>query len=289
MLTEEQIAFYRENGYIHVPGLLTPEEAADYRRETHDLMARLSAIRNIDATWGSAKDIAGGVVTQLQHCHDVQFQSAAFARLIVDERVTGVAADIIGPNIQLHHTKAFVKPPEKGSPFPLHQDAPFFPHDNHSMIAVIIHFDDAPLEKGCVRVVPGTHKNGIMDHISTGGYHLDPEKYPVESATPVPAKAGDALFFSYLTVHGSGINESNEARTTILIQMRDPLDPPTIRTHESRGQGMMLRGIDASCSTIKPSSEAKTEVPTMGGAMSMGATMGGAMGGAMGGPMMGGK
>ena len=281
MLSEEQKAFYAENGYIHIPGLLTPEEADAYRQEVHDLMGRLSAIRNIDlGGWGSAKEISNGLQVSLLHCHDVQFQSAAFARLIVDDRITGVAADIIGPNVQLHHTKSFVKPPEKGSPFPLHQDAPFFPHDNHSMIAVILHFDDAPLEKGCVRVVPGSHKQGILPHIAEGSHHLDIAQYPVESATPIPAKAGDALFFSYLTIHGSGINTSSEARTTLLIQMRDPADPPTIRTHESRGQGMMLRGVDPSCATTKPSSEAQAEAPAMGGAM-----MGGAM---MGGPMMGG-
>jgi ectoine hydroxylase-related dioxygenase (phytanoyl-CoA dioxygenase family) len=288
MLSDEQKTFYAENGYVLVPGLLTPEEAESYRQEVHTLMERLSAIRNIDATWGSAKDIAGGAQTSLLHCHDVQFQSAAFARLIVDERLTGVATDIIGPNVQLHHTKSFIKPPEKGSPFPLHQDAPFFPHDKHSMIAVILHFDDAPLEKGCVRVVPGSHKQGILPHIPAGGYHLDPAEYPVESATPIPARAGDALFFSYLTIHGSGINTSSEARTTILIQMRDPTDPPTIRTHESRGQGMMLAGIDPSCSTTKPSSETKTEVPVMGGGSAMGSmgSMGGAM---MGGSTMGGR
>lgn len=287
MLTDEQKAFYAENGYVLVPGLLTPDEAAAYRRETHELMERLSAIRSIDATWGSAKDIAGGAPTQLLHCHDVQFQSALFARLLVNERLTGAAADIIGPNVQLHHTKAFVKPPEKGSPFPLHQDAPFFPHDNHSMIAAIIHFDDAPLEKGCVRVVPGSYKRGMLPHIPTGGHHLDPEEYPVEGATPIPAKAGDALFFSYLTIHGSGINTSSEARTTVLIQMRDPTDPPTIRTHESRGQGMMLRGSDPSCATTKPSSETKNDAPAP---MGMGGAMGGAMGGGAmsGGSMMGG-
>ena len=41
-----------------------------------------------------------------------------------------------------------------------------------------------------------------------------------------------------------GSNVSQEARTTVLIQMRDPEDTPTIKTHESRGQGMILRGID---------------------------------------------
>lgn len=249
MLTEEQKQFFADNGYVLVPGLLKPDEAAMYRQETHDLAARLSARRSIDATWGSAKQVAAGKQTQLLHCHDVQFQSAAFARLIVDPRLTEAAADIIGPNVQLHHTKMFIKPPEKGSPFPMHQDAPFFPHEQHSMIAAILHFDDAPVEKGCVRVIPGSHKRGMLPHIGEGSWHLSPSEYPVAEAVPVPAKAGDVLLFSYLTIHGSGLNESQEARTTLLVQMRDPSDPPSFRAHESHGQGMMLRGIDPTCAT----------------------------------------
>ena len=101
-----------------------------------------------------------------------------------------------------------------------------------------------PIEKGCVRVVPGSHKLGPLEHSSEGGWHLPFAQYPIESAVPCEAQAGDVLFFSYLTIHGSGINTSSEARTTLLVQMRDPTDPPTIQTHESRGQGMMLRGID---------------------------------------------
>ena len=126
----------------------------------------------------------------------------------------------------------------------MHQDAPYFPHDRHTMIAAIIHFDEAPIEKGCVRVVPGSYKLGILEHSPEGGWHLPYADYPVEKATPCPASAGDVLFFSYLTIHGSGINTSQEARTTLLVQMRDPADPPTIKTHESRGQGMILYGID---------------------------------------------
>ncbi len=246
MLTEEQRALYQQNGYILVPGVLTRAEADAFRSECHALAARLSAHRNIDATWGSARQVVlEAQDTKLLHCHDVQFYSAAFSRLIVDERITGIAADIIGsPNVQLHHTKMFIKPPEKGSPFPMHQDYPFFPHERHSMIAAIIHFDDAPIEKGCVRVVPGSYKLGPLEHIAQGGWHLPFEQYPLESAVPCPARAGDVLFFSYLTIHGSGINQSEEARTTILIQMRDPSDPPTVKTHESRGQGMILRGVD---------------------------------------------
>lgn len=256
MLTEEQIAFFRENGYILVKGLLTKEEAAMYRQEVHDLLARLQQYDEMDAAWASGKETSAEAKnTKIFHCHNVQFYSAAFSRLMVDERVTGVASDVIGsPNVQLHHSKMFVKPPEKGAAFPMHQDAPYFPHDNHSMIAVILFFDSSSEEKGCVRVVPGSHKNGILEHTPEGGWHLPFEQYPISSAVPCPAEAGDALYFSYLTVHGSGINRSNEPRTTLLIQMRDPADNPTVKVHLSRGQGMILRGID-------PLSKPKTMEP----------------------------
>ncbi len=246
MLTKEQKIFYIENGYVLVKGLLSKEEAALYRKETHDLAGRLSVHQNMDATWGSAKaGVPGAQDTKILHCHNVQFFSSAFTKLLVDDRITSAAADIIGTqNVQLHHTKMFIKPPEKGAPFPMHQDAPYFPYDKHSMIAVILHFDDAPIEKGCVRVVPSSYKLGQLEHSSEGGWHLPFSEYPVASAVPCEAEAGDALFFSYLTIHGSGINVSSEARTTMLIQMLDAEDTPTIKTHESRGQGMMLRGVD---------------------------------------------
>ena len=246
MLSRQQPEFYRENGYLLVEGLLSGAEAEAYRRECHDLAERLSLRDNLDATWGSAREaVTQAQDTKVLHCHNVQFYSAAFTRLIADERFTAAAADIIGSqNVQLHHTKMFIKPPEKGSPFPLHQDYPYFPHTRHTMIAAILHFDEATVEKGCIRVVPGSHKLGSLEHSPEGGWHLPFEKYPIESAVPVPAKACDVLFLSYLTIHGSGLNTSNEARTTLLVQMRDPTDPPTENVHESRGQGMMLRGID---------------------------------------------
>ena len=293
MLTADQLAFYHENGYILVPGVLSAQEAEALRAECHALADRLSVHRGIDATWASARTaVAEAQETKILHCHDVQFQSAAFSRLIVDPRMTEIAAQLIGgDNVQLHHTKMFIKPPEKGSPFPMHQDAPFFPHENHSMIAAIIHFDDAPIEKGCVRVVPGSHKLGQLPHNVEGSWHLSPEEYPVSEAVPCEAKAGDALFFSYLTIHGSGINESDEARTTVLIQMRDPADPPSFRAHESNGQGMMLAGVDPTCATRPPWERFQAPDGTLGEAngsdakpvpMGMGGTMSGAMGGSMG-------
>jgi ectoine hydroxylase-related dioxygenase (phytanoyl-CoA dioxygenase family) len=252
MLTPEQVAFWNANGYLLVKGLFTPDEAEAYRRECHDLAERLIEVRNIDATWGSARTLSEEAQkTSILHCHDVQFYSAAFSRMIWDDRLTGAAADLMGPNVQLHHTKMFIKPPEKGSPFPMHQDWPYFPHKKDSMIAAILHFDRSNIEKGCVRVVPGSHKLGRLDHGAEGGWHLTKERYSVEAAVPCETEGGDVLFFHYLTIHGSGINSSSEARTTILVQMRDPEDRPEVDVHKSWGQGQMLRGIDPTCQTGK--------------------------------------
>ena len=242
-LSPEQRNFYQQNGYVHVEGLLTSDEAAAYRAELHAIAERQGSN---DATWSSVK----GSGTQIIHCHDVHFRSAAFTRLLVDPRLTGIAQDVIGPNVQLHHNKMFIKPPEKGSPFQMHQDYPYFPHERHSMIAVIIHFDDAPEEKGCLRVYPGSHKLGPLEAVGSD-HHLPTDVYPIDGATPIPAKAGDAIFLSYLLVHGSGLNVSTEPRTTLLIQMRDPEDVPLNDHHTSRGQGMMLAGVDPAATPFR--------------------------------------
>ena len=234
-LTQEQRDFYSTNGFIHVESMFSAEECALFRREIHALAERLG---NPDATWASVKNTN----TKITHCHDVQFEIAATTRLLTDPRFIGVAQSIIGPNVQLHHTKMFIKPPENGSPFPMHQDYHYFPHAANSMTAAIMHFDDAPIEKGCLRVVPGSHLLGPLEPVGEDR-HLP--GYAIEEATPIPARAGDVIFFNYLLIHGSGLNLSSEARTTFLVQMRDPQDRPTVERHLSRGQGMMLAGINA--------------------------------------------
>ena len=239
-LTQEQRDFYVTNGFIHVEAMFTEDECAFLRAEIHALAERLG---NPDATWASVKNAD----TKITHCHDVQFEIAAITRLLTDPRFTDVAQSIIGPNVQLHHTKMFIKPPENGSPFPMHQDYYYFPHSANSMTAAIVHFDDAPIEKGCLRVVPGSHLLGPLEPVGEDR-HLP--GYAIAEAPPIPARAGDVIFFNYLLIHGSGLNLSDEARTTLLVQMRDPEDKPTVDRHLSRGQGMMLAGINSMPSSL---------------------------------------
>jgi len=245
MMTTEDVDRYRRDGFLLVPGLIPTDEAAHIRQEAHAVMERLSRNHVVEATWSSAREGQTDEPTALQHCHDAHYHSAVFSRLLIDPRLLGVAGALMGTtDIQLHHNKLFVKPPGNGSPFPPHQDWPFFPHASDSTTAMILHLDDATEEKGCVRLIRGSHLNGRQEHIGSTDFHLPPEQFPLETAFAAEARAGDALFFSCLTVHGSGINFSDEARTTWLLQMRAADDQPTVDRHRSPSQGMMLSGVN---------------------------------------------
>jgi len=249
-LTDDQQSFYDANGYLLIREFISADEAAALRSEVHAIAARQGPT---NATWSSVS--AQG--TKLEHSHDVQFRSAAFARLLVDERLTDVFTSLIGPNVQLHHNKMFIKPPERGSPFPMHQDYGYFPHRGNSMTAAILHLDAAPEVKGCVRVYPGSHKLGPLEPIGQD-HHVDMDRFSIDGATPVEAEAGDLLVFNYLTVHGSGLNTSDEPRTTWLVQVRDPEDEPISEQHQSRGQGMILAGVDPRTEAFAFAWEAKS-------------------------------
>lgn len=244
MLGQTQLDQYRDQGYALVSGLFTAGELDRLEREFDGILERrLAAKAELDATWpGQWREKAGATDTKILHTHDPQAYSAEFTRLLIHERLTAAFCDLIGsPNLQLHHVKMFQKPTERGSGFPMHQDYPYFPHERHTMMAGIIHLSDATEEMGCVRVYPSTHKLGPLACAENN--HLDPDEWPLEKATACPARRGDVLFFNYLTIHGSGLNRSDRLRKTVLLQVRDPLDRPTIDAHRSMAQGMILRGI----------------------------------------------
>jgi phytanoyl-CoA hydroxylase len=126
-------------------------------------------------------------------------------------------------------------------PAQMHMDHFYFPHEQDTMTAYTIYIDDATVDNGCLCVYPGSHLLPVPEHAPDGKY-LPPSSHPLEAATPVPAPAGSVLMFNYRTIHGSYPNKSDQIRRMILYQVRAPDDRPIVRTHESPGQGMMLRG-----------------------------------------------
>ncbi|XP_069676048.1 phytanoyl-CoA dioxygenase, peroxisomal-like [Periplaneta americana] len=249
MLTKEQVQFYKDNGFIKLENIFTEEEFKEISDEYDDLFARKKSI-GLNATWKGKemKDAANDEEVEVLSIHNLQFHSAVFTRLITNKKLLDALEDIMDtPNILLHHTKAHLKPPSKGSPFLVHQDYHYFPYKKDSMIAAFVNLDDSSPENGGLAIYPGSHKLGPLEDFgepkSGQPYHyVDPEKYPLSGATPIHAKKGDVIVFSYLLLHGSYLNKSDRVRRMFLIQLMNAEDDPLQEVHKSPGQGMVLRG-----------------------------------------------
>jgi phytanoyl-CoA hydroxylase len=234
---------YRERGYVLARGVFDEREVEEMRAAIDRILASVAGSEHDENhTWSSEQE-RGALV--LKGFHNVQYHHGAFTRAVAHPRLVAVLTQLIGPNVQLHHTKMLVKPPEQGASFALHQDYPYFPHERHTVLAASVHLDDADEENGCLRVLPGSHALGPLEAHGPSKT-VDAAEFPFERAEPVPARAGDVLLFNYLTIHGSGPNRSSRTRRNVLFQYRDPADPPVlvdgVEEHVNWGQGLMVAG-----------------------------------------------
>jgi len=242
MIGEKEAEFYRENGFLLVKGVFSKEEVEEMRRGVDGIIQRaIEANQDRNMRWeGDYLPPEELNKLVLRGFHDVHYHDSCFLRALAHPNMVAILTKLIGPNVQLHHSKMLVKPPEKGAAFPMHQDYPYFPHDKHTMLAASVHLDDTDMTNGCIHVVPGSHKNGPMEHV--GRFYLDHKKYPIEAGVPYPAEAGDVLFFNYLTIHGSPPNRSDHFRRNVLFQYKAPEDRPTQLRHINWGSNLLVAG-----------------------------------------------
>jgi hypothetical protein len=75
--------------------------------------------------------------------------------------MVAAVADLIGPNVKLHHTKINSKLPRTPTKVDWHQDFPFTPHSNDDLVTALLMVDDVTDDNGPLEVLPGSHKGPI--------------------------------------------------------------------------------------------------------------------------------
>ena len=225
-LSEDIAEVFGRDGYYLARGIYSETTLRELEEDFDRVVTQLKRSgQNINARWrGESVDALDGGASTVIHTHNIQRYSARWLRALQDQRLLEVVQAILGPDVILHHTKLFQKPPLAGSPFPVHQDWWYFPTRHDTMIAAVIFLSDADDRTGGFRIYPGSHKLGRMQQSSGLQASESLRRYPLEGATPIEAHRGDILFFSYFTLHGSSSNRSERIRKTVLLQMYSGAD-----------------------------------------------------------------
>ena len=111
---------FTRNGYCVVRGLFTDSELDEMEAEFDRIAAQIQATDELtDGTWrGANVEKLKSKDDQVLHTHNVHRYSSVWLEAIQNPHFLDAVGEILGPDIVLNHTKLFLKPPEKGSPFP---------------------------------------------------------------------------------------------------------------------------------------------------------------------------
>ena len=216
-INDDQINFYRENGFIVIEDFLSPEELEHWRKTVmHAVKERAGQkMPGKDLKTGESDGINenseyfGKVFDQLLNLWQTDDQ---VRKLMVDERIGKMAAQLSGADgIRIWHDQALFKRPW-ANPTSWHLDTPFWSFSDRKALSIWIALDDATLENGCLFFIPGSFKQTSFENSGIGKnmdgiFEVYPQFAKVQSVA-APMKAGSCSFHNGLTIHGANANMS---------------------------------------------------------------------------------
>jgi ectoine hydroxylase-related dioxygenase (phytanoyl-CoA dioxygenase family) len=222
MLTDQQIEFYRTNGFLAVEGVYSREEMAGARAVVEEFVQRSRGVTDHTDVF----DLEPGHSVEEPRVRRIKspyLHHPTFDGLVRHERMLDVVAALLGPRIRLHGNKLNMKSAGYGSAVEWHQDFAFYPHSNDDLLAVGVALDDCLIENGCMLMLPGSHRWSILDHHQDGFFvgAFDPEKEGIDlgEAVPVEVHEGGITLHHCRTAHGSAVNTSSAPRRLFLMEL----------------------------------------------------------------------
>lgn len=173
--------------------------------------------------------------------------SQAYFDAMASSRMTDCVADLIGPDVKLHHSKINSKLPGGQTAVKWHQDFPFTPHSNDDLITALLMVDEVTLENGPLEVVAGSHKgelhglwhNGIFTGAVADTVAEDCQKKAITCVGP----AGSVCLMHTRLLHGSAPNLGEHSRTLfICVYSAEDAVPYSSNPMPTRFEGLVVRG-----------------------------------------------
>lgn len=253
LVTDEDVAFYRENGYWFSEPIFSAEEVAEMREHHAKVVAgeyetgRPPFSRSIEA---------GEPIDRIVKIDNSYWCDAKLAHLVVNPVIGAMAARLAEkPGIRLWHDQLLHKPPQSasGSAVGWHQDHHYWQcAQPANMLTAWVALMDVTVENGCMEVVPGSHNWGLLPEGDFFEQDLDVLRKKIEEVSgkpfetvPCELKAGSVSFHHCLTIHGSRPNVSDGPRVSMVVHL---MPEGTVYRSGTSGEGhgnvRLLSGAD---------------------------------------------
>lgn len=190
---------YDRDGYI-IPDFRLPEKTLKRIRDAHTRLVERFP-RFVD------------------YCPTLLHYDLGFLDFARDPLILDMVEQIIGPDIILWNMSFFAKPAKKGRKTPWHQDGEYWAINPLATCTVWVAVDDATVENGCLRVIPGSHRDKTLHPHSSNlspdltlSAELNASEFDENDAVDLVLEAGQVSLHDVYLFHESDPNLSEKPR-----------------------------------------------------------------------------
>jgi phytanoyl-CoA hydroxylase len=218
---------YQRDGYVVLPDALDGAQVSAARRETtaicRGLRGRFDGMPEEDLERALADATDDEVLRQYLCIHFPHKLSQLMEGMATHPGVVDVLTQLVGPNVKMMQSMLFIK--SEGKPGQAwHQDEAHIPTRDRSLTAVWIALDDATVENGCLWVIPGSHRPGVLfptRQQEDRRFDCTDEAYDFgyseADVVPVEVPAGAAVIFNGYLLHRSLPNTGRHGMRRALV------------------------------------------------------------------------
>lgn len=235
-LTDEQWAQYERDGYLVLGKVLSDGDLAALQQRIDDIMMGTADVpydrllMQLDSTTGRYEDAPTqsrghkGATLAYRKIQELELDPLFLAYM---ERpiFRDICARTYGPETPVAAFRAMFmnKPAQQGTYLPWHQDR--WTHlDRDPQITLWTALDPATVANGCVQIVPGSHKFGLINPQHASGFLTRPqaeEWAPKEKVVYLELAAGEVALLHNHLLHASDVNRSDIARRAFSVCYMD--------------------------------------------------------------------
>lgn len=217
-VTAEQIERYEADGYVKLPGVLSPETVQHFEPEVTGKVIELNTMQLPLAERDTYHKAFLQVGNLWQHSERVR-------ELVFSPRLARLAAELLGVRgVRLYHDQALYKE-AGGGHTPWHRDQYYWPLSSDRMITVWLPLQETPLEMGPLTFAAGSHRSIDGRDLDLGDASdaalaevVARENFPIDDR---PYALGDASFHAGWIVHRAPPNTTPTPRRVMTVIYMD--------------------------------------------------------------------